>query len=470
MWQPPAPPQTTRLRGAAEAFLVLRRNPLELWGAAAYRELALGGRFFGRQQVMLNAPEAVQHVLLDNAANYQRTQATRRVLRPLLGDGVFLAEGDAWRAQRRTLAPAFAPRTLQMLAPHVVRAAESLEAELSARTYRPIDLLPALQRLALEIAGQSMFSLQMQDFGARLRAMLGEYGTGLALPGIADLLLAEEARGGWDGGRAAARAAFRARWTALLDEIIAARASPPEAAVRASADTEATASSADLLDMLRQARDPQTGDAITHAVLRDEVSTLLLAGHETTATTLFWALFLAAGAPDWQARIAAEAQALDLGATSASAALEHLPLARAHIEETLRLYPPAFLIVREAVAADTALAAITRQDVPAGTTVIISPFVLHRHHRFWQSPAHFMPERFLPGAARPGRFTYLPFGAGPRICIGAQFAMTEAVLVLARLLARFRVSRAGPAVIRPRGMVTTQPDRIARFELAPRRQ
>lgn len=460
---PPAARRPDRLRGAVESFLVLRRNPLELWGEPAYRLKAASGRFLGRAQLLLNAPDAVRHVLLDNAANYQRTPATRRVLRPLLGDGVFLAEGEAWRGQRRVLAPAFAPRTLPILARHVAQGADQLVQRLSGLCFRPLDLLPHLQGVALEIAGQSMFSLQMAGFGAELRGLLGEYGTGLAQPGIADLLLPEAA----PGPQSRARAAFRARWLDLLDRILAARgdAPPGEGAER------------DLLDLLRAARDPETGAAIPQARLRDEVSTLLLAGHETTATTLFWALWLAAFAPDWQEEMAAEARAQGWGAAEApgaegpklAATLAALPRIRAHVDEALRLYPPAFLIVREAMEDDPALAAITGLPASAGTTVIISPFVVHRHRQLWPAPDEFRPERFLPGATPPARFAYLPFGAGPRICIGAQFALTEAVLVLARLLSAFAVRFAGPSAVAPRGVVTTQPDRIVRFELMPRR-
>ena len=128
---------------------------------------------------------------------------------------------------------------------------------------------------------------------------------------------------------------------------------------------------------------------------------------------------------------------------------------RAHIDEALRLYPPAFLIVRQAVAADE----VGGHDVKPGTVITISPWVVHRHRRRWANPDAFDPTRFLPGAQAPERYAYMPFGAGARICVGAQFALTEAVLVLARLLARFRISLAGDGAVMPRGIVTTQPDR-----------
>ncbi len=447
---PPSAPLPTRLRTQLESFLVLRRNPLELWGAPAYELDILEGRFLGRPQLMLNAPEAIRHVLVANADNYVRTPATRRVLQPVLGNGLFLAEGAAWRHQRRTIAPALAPRTMPILARHVVSASAVKEDELARLTHRPLELLPHLQHLALAIAGQSMFSLEMSGFAGKLRALLLGYGRRYAQPGILDLLLPENMSSVTDRGRAA----FRAEWLAFLDGLIAER--------RAMAPAEGRAR--DLFDLLSDARDPEDGAGFDHAQLRDEVSTMILAGHETTAVTLFWSVYLMALYPEQQESLAAEAAGLDLSAEAASDTLGRMPNIRAHVDEALRLYPPAFLIVRQAAAADSILG----HDVPAGTTITISPWVLHRHRARWHAPDAFEPGRFLPGATPPERYAYMPFGAGPRICVGAQFALTEATLVLARLLKRFRVTLSGNGAVLPRGVVTTQPDRPVRFVLEER--
>ena len=448
----PRPPMTARERTQFEAFLVLRRNPLELWGPAAYREEVLRGRFLGREQMMLNDPETIRHVLVANNDNYGRNIGTKRVLQPVLGGGLFLAEGEAWRHQRRTVAPALAPRTMPILARHVVLATEEAEAELGrAAGGRPVDLLRHLQRLALTIAGRSMFSLEMAAFGDEMRAMLMRYALGYARPGFLDLLLPASVRSPLDVGRAA----FRKDWLRFIDRLIDAR---ERQAARAAAPADRAR---DLFDLLSAARDPETGAGFDRAQLRDEVATLIIAGHETTAATLFWACYAAARLPEHQERIAEEAAAVDLSADDAAAALKRLPFTRAFVDETLRLYPPAFLIVREALGPDT----IAGRRVAAGTVVSISPWVLHRHRRRWRNPDGFDPARFLPGAPQPGRYAYMPFGTGPRVCIGAQFALTEAVLVLARLLRAFRIEPFGSGVVVPRGFVTTQPDRPVRFLL-----
>lgn len=446
----PRPPVTTRERTQLEAFLVLRRNPLELWGNRAYDLEVIPGKFLGRRQLLLNDPEAIRHVLVTNSENYGRAIAARRILRPVIGAGLFLAQGESWRHQRRTMAPAFAPRTMPILARHVVQACEHTETMLTAMAGRPIELLPRFQGLALAIAGRSMFSLETAGFATAMRAMLMRYARTYAKVGLFDLLLPITATSPLDRGRAA----FRAEWLGLMDQILRERRQRPP-----SPDEPR-----DLFDLMDSARDPETGAGFDHAQLRDEFATLILAGHETTSVTLFWAVFIAASLPEQQENLAREVADIDLSADNAAAALRRLPAIRAHIDETLRLYPPAFLLTRQALGADN----VAGHEVTPGTVISIAPWVLHRHRKLWTNPEGFDPGRFMPGAPAPDRHAYMPFGAGPRICIGAQFALTEAVLVLARLLQKFRVELVGGASVQPRGLVTTQPDRPVSFVLRPR--
>ena len=198
--------------------------------------------------------------------------------------------------------------------------------------------------------------------------------------------------------------------------------------------------------------------------LIEEAATMLAAGHETTAVSLFWSAYLVALLPEVQERIAAEAAPLDLGPAGAAAALPQLRFTRAVVDETLRLYPPAFSIVRQAKAADEAAGV----PIPARSVVLIVPWVLHRHRLLWRDPDRFEPERFLPEAEPPTRFSYLPFGAGPRACIGSQFALTETVLVLARLAQAFRIELADDRPVQPMARITLQPDRSPSFRLSKR--
>jgi cytochrome P450 len=444
----PARPQ--RRRTQIEDFLVLRRNLLELWGEPAYTEAILPGRFLGRAQLMLNDPAGIRQVLVTNADNYQRNASTMRILQPLLGGGLFLATGDAWRHQRRTIAPAMSPRMMPMLARHVMTIAEETVADLSA-TFGLVDLLGHMQRLALRVAAHSMFSLEAAAFGREMREKLMDYGLHHTRPDLFDLLLPAQMRSPGDR----ARAQFRGEWTRMMDRVIAMRTAlgPPPDQPR------------DLFDMLAAARDPETGAGFDRAQLRDEVATMIIAGHETTSTTLFWACYVAAKLPALQLQLAEEVRGIDLSPAVAADAIRRLVYTRAFIDEVLRLYPPAFLIVRVAKAADSILG----HPVAPGTVVSISPWVVHRHRAHWRDPDDFDPARFLPGAAPPERYSYLPFGAGPRICVGAQFALTEAVLVLARLMQSFHIDVAGDRGMKPIGRVTTQPDRAVSFILTRRR-
>jgi unspecific monooxygenase len=307
-------------------------------------------------------------------------------------------------------------------------------------------LLAAMQFLALEIAGRSMFSLEMARHGREMRELIKHYAASLGRPTLLDMLLPPAL----PSPRDLARWRFRRRWLDLIRRLIAERrGKAAEAAPR------------DLLDLLSAARDPESGAPFEPGQLADQVATMIVAGHETTAVALFWSLLLIAGEPAVQDRLAAEARGLDLAPDGAAAALPELVYARAVVHEVLRLYPPAFTLARQAIAADDAAGVA----IPARAVVLIAPWVLHRHRRLWRDPERFDPDRFLPGVPPPDRFAYLPFGVGPRVCIGAQFALTEATLVLAAMLRAFRIERADDAPVTPRGLVTTQPDRAPPFLL-----
>jgi unspecific monooxygenase len=295
-----------------------------------------------------------------------------------------------------------------------------------------------------------MFSLAMERYRPELRDLITGYTAGLGRPSLLDFLLPLAI----PSPRDLARRRVRRRWVALIGRIIAER--------RGKASAEVPR---DLFDLLSTARDPETGAPFLAENLVDQVATLIAAGHETTGVALFWSLWLVAAAPAVQERLAVEGQTLDLGPDNAAEVLPRLVYTRAVVQEALRLYPPAFTIVRLAKHADDAGGI----QVPAGAIVFIAPWALHRHRRLWSQPEVFDPARFLPGVPVPDRFAYLPFGIGPRVCIGAQFALTEATLVLAAMIKAFHIERADDQPVMPVGIVTTQPDHPPLFRLQPRR-
>jgi unspecific monooxygenase len=441
---PPAPPRAPDSKTAFGRIMAMRENPIGTWAQRAYQEDVVRGRFLGRSSFILNTPDTIRHVLVDNYENYTRTPAGLRVLRPMLGEGLLIAEGRAWKHQRRTLAPAFTPRAVTTLVPHMVAAIDETIAKLEAASHAPVDLREAMQRMTLEIAGRTMFSFGMNRHGAALRDFVMEYGENLARPHFLDLVLPL----GWPTPQDFARARFRKRWTAFVGMLMAER--------RAAGKNEG-APPRDLFDLMGAARDPETGDAFTDEQLGDQVATMILAGHETTATALFWALYLLALDPATQEELASEVQ----GATIDGAFdIERLKFTRAVVDETMRLYPPAFLIARAAAGPD----AIAGMPVKKNDVVLIAPWLLHRHEKLWRDPNAFIPQRFMTGTP-PDRFAYLPFGVGARVCIGAHFALVEAVLALAKIICAFRVTLVDKAPVMPVGVVTTQPDRSPMFAI-----
>jgi cytochrome P450 len=444
---PPSPPRAPDNMTAFGRIRAIRVSPIGSWGQRAYEEDIVQGRFFGRSTFILNNPGAIRHVLVDNYENYTRTPASLRVLRPVLGEGLLIAEGRAWKHQRRTLAPAFTPRAVMTLVPHMVAATDETIAKLKAASNAPVNLREAMQRMTLEIAGRTMFSFGMDRHGAALRDFVMEYGERLARPHVLDLLLPLS----WPSPQDFARARFRKRWTQFVGMLMAER--------RAAGKNEGAPPN-DLFDLMEAARDPETGAAFTDEQLGDQVATMILAGHETTATALFWSLYLLALDPATQEELAAEVKGASV---NGALDLDRLKFTRAVVDETMRLYPPAFLILRAAAAPDM----IAGIPVKKNDIVLVAPWLLHRHEKLWQDPNAFVPSRFMTGTP-PDRFAYLPFGVGARVCIGAHFALVEATLALAKMIGAFRVDLVDREPIMPVGVVTTQPDRSPMFAITPR--
>ncbi|MGH6780013.1 MAG: cytochrome P450 [Bradyrhizobium sp.] len=445
---PPGPPRAPETMTAIGRMRAMRQNVIATWGQRAYQDDVVQGRFFGRNSFILNTPDAIRHVLVDNYENYARTPAGIRVLRPVLGQGVLIAEGRAWKHQRRTLAPAFTPRAVATLVPHMIAVIGETVAGLNDKCGAPVDLRGLMQRMTLEIAGRTMFSFAMGRHGATLRDFVAEYGERLARPHVLDLVLPLS----WPSPQDVARARFRNRWMAFVRSLMAER--------RAAGKSEG-APPRDLFDLMGDARDPETGAAFTDEQLADEVATMILAGHETTATALFWALYLLALDPATHDEVADEARSAGVSGTPE---LERLKFTRAVIDETVRLYPPAFLIARAATAPDR----VAGRKVKKGDLILIAPWLLHRHEKLWDETDAFVPQRFLPPHPPPDRFAYLPFGAGPRVCIGSHFALAEATLALTKLIGAFRVELLDRVPVMPIGVVTTQPDRSPMFAIKSR--
>jgi cytochrome P450 len=408
-------PLVTRPLGILGSFRVAQRNVLELIPEIATHAPILSGTT-GRRWHMVMDPEALRRILRDNLENYPKSLVTKLILAPGIGDSLFVAEGADWHWQRRTAAPVFSHRNVAALAPVMTAAAERAAARLVPG--QAANLFDEMVTATFEvIADVTLSGGEGFDRDAVHRA-IEQYIGQTAKVSLLDILGAPS----WvpRPHRLVTGAAMR-QMKAVADRTILARRAagarlPP-----------------DLLDLLMAGEEPETGRKMTTAELRDNLLTFIVAGHETTALTLSWALYLCAFDPAVQAGARAEAQRV-LGHRAATASdVPALPLIRRIVDEALRLYPPAAFLSRTARGADE----LCGREIRRGDTVILPIYALHRHKKLWADPDAFDPARFAAARAVP-RFQYLPFGDGPRICIGASFALQEAVIILATLLARYR--------------------------------
>ncbi|MDA8435823.1 MAG: cytochrome P450 [Actinomycetales bacterium] len=386
-------------------------------------------------------PDAVRRVLVANAKGYGKRTLQYTTLSLVTGEGLLTADTEAWRPQRRIVQPAFHRDSLELVAGHVRTAVDRLLRRWSARDGEVVDVDEAMMHLALEVVGSSLFGSDLSPDAARLadatlaalevvvRKARSPIQVPVAVPTPTNVVLR----------RAVGR----------LDSAVEAMLA--ERATRPLTDGEPPR---DMLDLLLAAHDDD-GSRLSRVQVRDQVVTFIVAGHETVASALTWAWHLLATNPESWRRLRAEVDQVAPAGTTAD--LARLPWTSAVLDETLRLYPPAWLVTRRSLAADV----LGGVEIPAEALVIVSPWLVHRHPAAWPDPERFDPSRFLDAEGHRRRDVvaspaYLPFGAGPRMCIGRDMALLEGVLVLASLAARVDLEQVGPS---PRAvpLVTIRP-------------
>lgn len=378
-------------------------------------------RFVWINAFLLFNADYAKHVLQTRHDKYVRPDFFRRLLYEVGGVNLFSAEGEVWLAQRKLLNPAFHRRRIRAFGRIMREETERLLAEWEDALW-PRDIQDEMTRLTLNIVGRALFSVDMQASGWGQTLTEGFKGTTgwlnyrmnhpFALPVVVPT--------------PANRRFKRARRTVqeTIRDIITDRR-------RAGGEHD------DFLQMLLELRYEDTGEGLTDEQIINEAATFFFAGHETTANTLTWAFYLLSQHPDAAARLHTELNEVLNGRSATIADLPDLPYTRRVIEESMRLYPAAWTISRQAAEDDH----IGPHAIPAGASVYIAVYAIHRHPRYWQEPDRFDPDRFLPerSADRPSH-AYLPFGTGPRFCIGSQFAMTEAQIVLATIAQEYNLA------------------------------
>ncbi len=409
---PPYPPRHSQPLGLIGSIRKFRGSMLDIWSERAFSADFFSSRVLRRTVFIVNSPEIVRETLVEQAAIFERKSPQMRfALEPLLGDGLFVSDGETWRARRRAVAPVTHASRMAELAPVMTEVAAEWHARWSAiPAGAEFDALEEMAEMTAEVICRALFGRTLGgDAASRVVHAFTAYQAHIGQTALGAMLGLPE----WIsrlGNAASTREAKRIH--VVLDDLIA----------DVLRKTDGDASLVRALTAL-QAMEPWA--------LRNEAATLFMAGHETTANTMAWAWFLLSNSPAAAARLRDESRAVLAGRAATHDDVPNLPYARAVIEETLRLYPPVPVLAREALA-DTVVAGKT---VPRGSLLLVVPWLLHRNPLLWENPDHFIPERFIDG--QPIRYSYVPFSIGPRVCTGQQFGLVESVICLATLAQDF---------------------------------
>ena len=450
---PPYPDRPQRPLSALTTLRLARRNVLAIWEDRCFEWEVFSTRLLSRPLFVCNSPDTVASAFVEHHDSFERkSPQMRHSLAPLLGDGLFISDGDTWRRRRRIVAPIVHVSHLPLFAPIMVQAAgETAERWAGLPKETPINALTEMATLTAEIICRTVFGQQLGAAHAgEIVSAFSEYQRLIGQLDIAYFFGLPD----WlprFHSPAIHRAAKRIHQ--VLDHVIR------------DCRNRLSSGEASMIRLLLEARDAETGEPLDETALRNEAAVIFMAGHETTANSLAWTWYLLSQVREVEERLHAElAHALG-GRPPTFHDVPKLVYTRAIFEEAIRLYPPVPLLGRQALREET----IRGRRVPAGSLVIVVPWLLHRHRRYWGKPDHFIPERFLPeNAGLRVRHAYLPFSVGPRICAGAAFGLTEAILCIATLAQRARLRLAPGAVVAPVCRLTLRPGDDLRMVLEPR--
>jgi cytochrome P450 len=452
-YSPPAPKPQPRPLGPIALIRTLKRNPLECWATQHFEQPIVSGGLPIGHVLLVHEPRCIRHVLLDNAANYRKDRLQRRVLSAGLSEGLLSVEGERWRIQRKVLAPVFARKKVQEFTSAMTEAADVLiERWTSLAGGASIDVGAEMAKVTLDVLERTIFSDGFGSGAEVIRAAMATYFNTIGKISPLDVLGVPEFVPRLSRIRIRSTLRF---FETEVERVISARR-------RSLAERPGTAPN-DLLTHLLQACDSEA-ERITEAELRSNILTFIAAGHETTANTLSWAMFLLSQSPKWRQRVEAE---VDREMTGGDIGLsDRLVETRAVVEEAIRLYPPIAAISRVALDNDE----LAGECVRPGSLIVVSPYVLHRHQLLWDRPGVFDSGRFLGiDRSRIDRFAYLPFGVGPRKCIGSTFALQEATLVLAMIVKNFSFELDPSHAVWPSLRVTLRPANGLRMTIRKRR-
>ncbi len=453
-FRPPAPVPPPKKLTIPQAVLRGRKDLLSVFPEAAYYADFDHAKFGRRDFFLVTDPDLVRHIMVDNYENYPKSRPMYKALNPLIGDGIFISNGELWKEQRQMIDPAFEKIQLTLAYPAMVAAVDDFLDRLATRVDgTPVEINAELAHVTADIIFRTIFSAPLTAAESRyIFDAFDEYQQALPQFDMVELLGFPD----WVPRRRMGKAkAAGAKIRDVLRAKIEARLAAPSSPV----DPEAKR---DILDVLIAARKPGSGEPFTLEELVDETGVLFLAGHETSASALTWAIYLLTKQPRHIRRLRAECETVLGDRGIAYGDIAKLKFARNLLRETLRLYPPVSFISRDAIAADR----LGDQEIKPGSLMVISPWIIHRHRFHWHRPNIFDPDRFdTPEGKISARKVYLPFGMGPRVCSGASFAMLEGSLILASLFRRFDLELKTEGEIKPVCRLTTRTNVSLEFQV-----
>jgi cytochrome P450 len=431
-------PPRLRSHGLLGSASEMQRDPLKFLRETRQYGDIVRMRFVFSDAYLIYHPDSVKHVLQENNRNYNKDVFTYKLFRPFLGQGLLINDGESWLHQRRLMQPAFHRKRITAYGTIMTDATIAL-----LERWKPyveqdssVDVAEEMMRLTLGIVGQTLFSINLSDetntIGPALTTMLKLLGNYVYAPFPPISIPTTRNRRLLAANRSLEQ---------VIYHIIAER-------------RQQNRDTGDLLSMLLSARDEETGEGMNDRQIRDELMTMLLAGHETTANTLTWTWFLLSQHPEIEQRLYYEVDEVLGGALPTVEHLPDLKYTNMVLEESLRLYPPACILSRKAMADDE----LGGYPIQANSMILVSPYATQHHPDYWPDPERFDPERFTPERSvdRP-HYAYFPFSSGPRMCIGSSFAMMEAQLILATIAQRYQLRMVPGHPVEPQMLVTLRP-------------
>ena len=439
---PPYPKRHKKEINPFQALYYARNDLLSMWDEDSFKLEFMSQKILKQHVFIANSPDIIRYVLVENKDNYERkSPQMKRALEPLLGDGLFISDGKTWSSRRRIQTPMFDNSHIQMYSKTIISTiVEMTENWKKHGDNSTIEVHTEMAKLAAEIIARTLFGEKLgAENSEAVVSAFADYQSVVKQMALSNFLGLPDWMPNVNAKIGKAKRAGQTIHNAV-DAIIA---------LAEKGGHEGT-----MVDELIKANQSESGiDLMTRKQIRNEIIVLFMAGHETTANVLAWTWYLISQSPEVEKKLHQELEEVLGDRTPEYADIENLIYTRAILDETMRLYPPVPILSRQALKEDK----IRGKKIPAGSLMLVVPWLIQRHQKFWDNPDHFIPERFMPGEKKPRKFTYLPFSAGPRVCIGKSFGITESVLAVAIIAQRFRLQLPEKAEVTHECRLTLRP-------------